>query len=561
MQNQINFFYLEFNKYIDLIEKQYLIIKYYNLYLILRKKRLCNKEEKKFIQNYQNINKFIKESNEQYVQMNINNPLFDSINGFQLDSNQRKAILCDEINTLIIAGAGSGKSLTLVGKIKYLVEIKKIKPDFILCISFTNDSCNSLKEKICYSIDVLTFHKLAMKILKNKKYIITNISLDYVVDEYFASVIKSRPIMVRIVLKLCHCNDNELYLYEHICNSNQIKAIKKTIISFINLFKANNYSIDYLLKIKNKKNKYLWHLIIDIYTLYQQELKSQNEIDFNDMINFATSEIQKNKINLHYKYIIIDEFQDTSYTRYKLIKEIIRYSSAKMIAVGDDWQSIYGFTGCDVDIFINFEKYFGYTERIFINNTYRNSQQLIDVAGKFIMNNKKQIKKRLKSVKKINKPIKIVYETDNILEKVIDYLWQNNIKDILILGRNNNDINRYLNSNLIYSNSYIVYRKEQNIKIRYLTVHKSKGLEAECVIVLNLTDGLLGFPCKQKNNEILNYLKKFKESELSDERRLFYVAITRTKSFVYLIIPSQKYSCFVKEIIKKSKKFIEFIKF
>ncbi|MBQ9318184.1 MAG: UvrD-helicase domain-containing protein [Bacilli bacterium] len=560
MHNQINFFYLEFKEYIDYQKKQYLINKYRNLYLLIRKKIIRNKEENIFMKDYRNITKFVKKNNENYIQRNINNSIFNDINGFKLDDNQRRAILCDEINTLIIAGAGSGKSLTLIGKIKYLIEIKKIKPEHILCISFTNDSCNSLKDKLFYNVDVLTFHKLAMKILKKNNYLITTISLDYVVDEYFASIILTKPVMVRIVLKICGYKDNQLSIYEQIINSNQIKSLKRTIISFINLFKANNYAFNYLRKIKNSKNKYLLYLIMDIYTLYQQELRSQNEIDFNDMINCATEKIKKKKINLHYKYIIIDEFQDTSYTRYKLVKEIIKYGGSKLIAVGDDWQSIYGFTGCDVDIFINFEKYFGYTQKIYINNTYRNSQQLIDVAGKFIMQNRKQIKKQLKSVKSIDKPIKIIYETNNVLENIIDYICRSNKKEILILGRNNKDIFKYLNGNFTYSNSYIIYRKKSDIQIRYLTVHKSKGLEADCVIVINLIDGLLGFPCKQQDDEILKKVKRVKESKYGDERRLFYVALTRTKSNVYLIIPSQNYSCFVKEIIKKNKKFIEIIK-
>lgn len=560
MNNQINFFYLEFNEYIDSTKKLFLMTKYYNLYVSIKKKKNKNKEEKIFIKDYKNISKFIDLCNENYIQNNLNHKLFDNINGYKLDIEQRRAILCDELNNLIIAGAGSGKSLTLVGKISYLIEIKKIKPEHILCISFTNDSCKSLKNKLSYNIDVLTFHKLAVRILHNRHYLITNISLEYIVDEYFLSIILTRRIMLRIVLKLLGYDDNNISAYDNVVNSDHIKSLKRTIISFINLFKASDYSFDYFFKIKNRKNKYLLYLILDIYILYQQELVSQNEIDFNDMINCAIREIKNNKINLHYKYIIIDEFQDTSYTRYRLIKEIIKYCGAKLMAVGDDWQSIYGFTGCDVDIFLNFEKYFGCTQKVYINNTYRNSQQLINVAGKFIMKNKKQLKKSLKSTKYIEKPIKIVYEVNNILDNLIQYLCKQDTQDILILGRNNNDIYKYLNYNFKYNDSYIIYRKNPAIKIRYLTVHKSKGLEAECVIIVNLVDDLLGFPCKQQDNDILNKLKTFKESKYGDERRLFYVALTRSKTIVYLIIPSKKYSVFVKEIIKKGNKSVEFIK-
>ncbi len=561
MTNQINFFYNEFNYYIDFNNKQLIIKKYQNLYLLIRRKHFKTREERIFLKKYRNIDKYINGSNNDFIDENVNNILFDNINGYKLDYNQRKAILIDEINTLVIAGAGCGKSLTIIGKIYYLIEVMKIDPQEILCISFTNDSCNSLKKKLKYNVEVLTFHKLALKIIKKNKYIISNISLDYFVNEYFASLILNRIHIIKIVLKICGDKKMDINNYKKYLASDNLNSLKKTIISFINMFKACNYSYDYFLKLKRRKNCDLLYLIIDIYYLYQKELISQREIDSNDMISIAIKEVSKGHIRLKYKYFIIDEFQDTSLTRYLLIKEIIKNNGAKLFVVGDDWQSIYSFTGCNVDIFLNFEKYFGYTKRIYITNTYRNSQELINLAGHFIMHNKKQLKKFLKSSKSITKPVKIIYEKNNILEKLIVYLYRNNVQDIMILGRNNNDIYKYLNNLLILKDSYITYKNIDDLSIRYLTVHKSKGLEAECVIVLNLADSIMGFPNKRINHELINELKKFKEKKFDEERRLFYVALTRTKNDVYLVIPRQKYSIFVKEIIKKWYKYIEFLSF
>ena len=277
------------------------------------------------------------------------------------------------------------------------------------------------------------------------------------------------------------------------------------------------------------------------------------------MINKATQEIIRNNIKLPYKYIIIDEYQDTSYQRFKLIKSIIDNNQAKLIVVGDDWQSIYGFTGCNLDIFINFEKYFGYTKKIYLNNTYRNSQELINTASKFILKNKKQQKKKLISSKHINKPIKIIYEKENILEYLIEYIIKQGIKNILILGRNNNDIFKYLNNNLSINNEIITYKHNKNILIKYLTVHKSKGLEEETVILINLVDNILGFPNQIKNNNIIELLNDYKIDNQEEERRLFYVALTRTKGNIYLIIPNKNISTFAQEIIKENKKNIEYI--
>ena len=555
MTKQINMFFLEFNKYIDYQERNKIKIKYQHNFDKLRKKIFKNKLERRFVKNYKHLDKFIDKQNEIYLNSNLN--LIKDLNGIELDINQKKAILSNEDNTLIIAGAGSGKTLTMVGKINYLINNLKVKPKDILCISFTNDAVNSLSRKINNQVEVLTFHKLALKILNNE-YTITDITLDYVIDEYFSTLIYNNEYMIKKVLKIFK-SELDIELYKHYLEETCMKELKQIIITFINLFKANNYNINKFIEIDNKQDHDILSVIIDIYFLYTNELKSQKLIDFNDMINLATKKINENIIKLKYKYIIIDEYQDTSYARYELIKAIKNQTNAKLIAVGDDFQSIYKFTGCNLSLFTNFEKYFGYTKKIYINNTYRNSQELISVAGKFILKNKHQIKKNLKSNKKRNKPIKIIYEDEHVLEELFDYLSKNNIKDIMILGRNNGDINKYLNHNIIINKDTITYQKNTNLNIRYLTVHKSKGLESECVIIINLEDKISGFPNKMQNNHVIDLLSYKDEYLYAEERRLFYVALTRTLTDTYLIIPTSKCSIFVEEIIKDNKKNIEYI--
>lgn len=559
MTNQINNFYLEFNNYIDYQKKEIIKEQYNHVYLKVKKIFFKNKLQRKFVKNYKHLDKCINKYNQKYIDSKLDTDILNNINGCTLDINQKKAVLTDEVNNLIIAGAGSGKTLTIVGKIQYLTNVEKVNPKEILCISFTNDSCNSLKAKANNCVDVLTFHKLALRILSSKKLSITSITIDYVVDEYFNSIIFNNEYMIKKVLKIFNDDSLDISKYNSYLNSSKMKMLKHVIISFINLFKANDYSINKFIEINNKEDKDILSIIIDIYFLYEQELKSQNEIDFNDMINLATNYIKTNKPRLKYKYIIVDEYQDTSFTRYKLLKTIIDLTKAKLIAVGDDWQSIYKFTGCNLDIFLKFEDYFGYTKKMYITNTYRNCQELINVAGKFILKNKSQIKKTLKSSKNIDKPIKIVYESSNILEKIIKYLSSLNVNNILILGRNNNDIYKFLNKKLTIKKDIISYEHNKKLKIRYLTVHKSKGLEEECVIMLNLTEGTLGFPNKIKNQHVIDLISSKETYPFEEERRLFYVGLTRTKSNVYLIIPKEKCSTFVKEIIKDNKQYIDYI--
>ncbi len=559
--NHILCFYMEFNsleKYLSYSDIKNIKEKYSSLYKMIVNSFLSSVKYIRFIYDYKHIETLKKYQNEKFINYKLKNTkkLLDNINGHSLDYNQRLAVLSSEDNTLVIAGAGSGKTLTIIAKIRYLIENMKINQDEILCISFTNDSVNDIKnalsENYNYDIDVYTFHKLALNILnesnENKFTIANDYLLNYVVDEYIRS----------------NFNDNIILLDS---NTKFYMRFKILISTFINLFKSNNYDVskfdeffitNYKEKDKNVrwKNFILLRLIKEIYSVYMEELKSQNMIDFNDMINLS---LKKIKDKIKYKYIIIDEYQDTSLTRYMLIKKIKDISGAKIIAVGDDFQSIYRFTGCNLSMFLNFEKYFGKSKILKIENTYRNSKELISVAGKFIMKNKYQMKKNLKSNITLNKPIKIVYYNDLIIafENII-----NNIDtDIFVLGRNNKDITPILKSqNFTINENNIIYSKDKSKNIKFLTVHRSKGLEASNTIILNMVDDYLGFPNKVINDNIFNFV--IKDSDIypyEEERRLFYVALTRTKNNVYLFTKKNNESIFIKEIINNSRKNIQIL--
>lgn len=454
--------------------------------------------------------------------------IFSNVNGYSLDNEQRIAIVTDEINTLIVAGAGSGKSLTMIGKIRYLIE-KGIKEDEILCITFTKEAAknleNNIKKNYDYDIKVYTFHSLAYSILKNYNYVVApDDYLEYIIDEYFNCIIYNNVDMIKRVKRVFGKIDTP---YKELLKGKEYISFKRLIMTFISLFKTNNYDITSFLKMKNNA---AISIIIDIYFLYEMELKSENAIDYNDMIVLATKETH----DMKYKYIIVDEFQDTSYIRYKLLKSIIDKTRAKLICVGDDYQSIYRFNGCDIDMFINFRKYFGYTKILKINNTYRNSQELVNVAGSFIMKNKHQIYKKLSSNKHINRPIIISYLN---VYKILDLLVVK-YKSILILGRNNIDINMFGRKEFIY----------KNCRVRCMTIHSSKGLEDECVVLVNVIDDQLGLPSRIKNSKILNYVSMSSTYQFDEERRLFYVGLTRTKNEVYILTKRGRESIFIREL-------------
>lgn len=433
-------------------------------------------------------------------------------------------------NTLVLAGAGTGKTYTIINKIKYILDNNIYKEDEILVLSFTNESVNDLKRKINNNINIMTFHKLALSLIKNPNIKISSeYYLKYIIDEYFNSYNKY--------------NKKENILTKRILKEININNLKKLIFTFINLYKSNYNDINYLLNIYNKSyfiDKIYLRIILQIYYLYNKELESNGYLDLNDIIKIATNNINNNIIKTSYKYIIIDEFQDTSLNRYKLIESIMKKNNSKIFFVGDDYQSIYRFSGCNLDIFLNLNKLIPNLNIIKLDYNYRNPKEIIDVANSFIIKNKKQIPKNTICLKNVNKPIKVcIYKSKvNAIEKVLKYINTN----YLILGRNNKD------------------KEIFNIKDKpYLTIHKSKGLEEENVILINLIDCNNSLPSKIKNNKIISKIIKKDNYPYEEERRLFYVALTRTKNNIYLLIPNNNYSIFIKELKKDYKEYIEYI--
>ncbi len=439
-----------------------------------------------------------------------------------LDKEQREVILDDSKYLMVVAGAGSGKTTTMSAKVKYLVEIKKVDPSSIVLISFTNKAVDELKMRINkdfnISCNISTFHSLAFSILKKsgKKYKIE--SNPHKIVENF---LKNNKKLIKFLKNPQYC------------------------VEIINLYKNNPI----VFHNKTKKNKVFQQL----YNYYNNYMNENNLIDFEDMINKCYELLKNNNIKIRYSYIIIDEFQDISLNRYKLIEKISENSESKIIAVGDDWQAIFSFAGSDVNLFHEFSK----KARVLkITHTYRNSQQLIDTAGSFIMKNNNQIKKQLKSNKNLNNPINIVGYLKEVkcLCKIIDNLvLEFGLEQkILLISRYTFDIYNYIdNKKLKKIDSKIIYFKYPKLDITYLTIHASKGLGYDNVIILNLNKGEYGFPSLKENDNFKNSLINNEEKFLyAEERRLFYVALTRTKNKVFILYKINHKSIFIKELKK-----------
>ena len=747
--------------YISRSEEKYFTTKWQELYEEIKKYRLPKKhplfqEVEAFKSAFCSLTDTFRTANENFMlsECEKHKAFFSDIDGKSLDEQQKEAVITDEDRILVLAGAGSGKTLTIAAKVKYLCELKHINPQDILLISFTRKSAQEMTDRIQHKLgmnaEATTFHKLGLDIITRadgaRPEIADDDELNRFIQDFFDNHLLNYPDLVKTLTEyfsyyLDIPNDlgnysslgeyyeaekdaaletlktkyeRENYIREkseekaktHLTLKNEkVKSKEETLIAnflflhginyeyekrypfesddpsqkayhpdfyltdydiylehfgiskegtvpwlskveekkylegirwkrdfhkknkttlietysyyqsegillkkleeklrakkvkfhmmdttdifytvyasksnkyfsefiklcctFITLFKSNGYKTEYLDTLqkqyvsnhpgdflRERTSRFLGIIKI-LLTAYQQYLSDNNTIDFSDMINLAAEKVSSGCDIPSYRYIIVDEYQDISQSRFHLLKAIADQTRAKVFCVGDDWQSIYRFAGSDISLFTDFEKYFGYTKVLKIEKTYRNSQQLIDEASRFIKQNPFQLRKDLHSDKNINYPLVFLGYEDNpkyVLQKAIDKIAADSgtNSSILLLGRTNYDTDIIQKTGLFrIFNEKIEYLPLPELKINFLSVHKSKGLEADNVIILNFKNDKLGFPNQIADDEVLNFVLTHAESfKYAEERRLFYVALTRTKNRTYILTDNKNPSPFFKE--------------
>ena len=375
-------------------------------------------------------------------------------------------------------------------------------------------------------------------------------------------------------------------VFEKIVNTEENKYILKLvklICTFIQNFKTNGYTIDKFYEWESQTTNERTRLFLDVcqqcYLEYAKRLKEKRAVDFEDMINESARILNQQLISgktLDFKYIIVDEYQDISRQRFDLTKSLSQICDAKIIAVGDDWQSIYAYAGSDITLFTKFKDSMGYGQELKITRTYRNAQEVIDIAGGFIQKNDSQLKKALVSPKHIQDPVVIESYTEDVdrtqtkgkggkyymigktVEDIVATILEENPKSsILLLGRYGFDAyNLSRSADFIYDEKTggVKSKKFPGVRLEFMTVHRAKGLGFDNVIIINARNELYGFPSQIQEDPVLKYVVKDDFSiEYAEERRLFYVALTRTKNRVYIVVPEQHPSKFVTELISDFK--------
>lgn len=361
-----------------------------------------------------------------------------------------------------------------------------------------------------------------------------------------------------------------------------VKKIPLNISNFIKIAKVNDFSPNDIKKRLDDESllpiqKAFGRIAVIIYEKYKNELANREEIDYEDMINDAVKILKENKEFYRdtYDHILIDEYQDISEQRYSLINELLKKNpSCKLFCVGDDWQSIMSFSGSNLDYFINFNEFFPNMAMTELPKNYRSNKSVVETGNEIIKHNSKKIAKETITDNKEEGKIQIYisnHDKDDFW-RYYEEIAQNCLDDIQVLlnSENNNhkpnDI-KILTRNLKSKLKEIVLKraKERNIKlycprdtkeiypdkIPLMTVHESKGLEAKTVFILDVCKGTFGFPCELEDSIIFNVAKKqIIDDKEAEERRLFYVAITRAKKDATIYTQKSQESKFLSEINK-----------
>lgn len=343
------------------------------------------------------------------------------------------------------------------------------------------------------------------------------------------------------------------YLEEFNGYYEEVRDFVYQIIRICDMIKVENIAIEEVIarasKDQHERIRVFYELAIPIIKDYIEYCTNKSYLDFNDLIAktaslFHNHEDVRQRYQERFQYVLVDEFQDVNNLQVELIQLIIK-PETRLFCVGDDWQSIYGFRGSNVEYIINFEKYFSNAQVIKLNQNYRSERMIVEASNEVIKYNKHKIDKEIAATKDSQQKIVIQKgsdEQENIrfcVEKVQELLEEGYAKDdILFLYRRNKMFSTYREE-----------FKQHKFYVNGKTIHASKGLEAKVVFILGLTEGKGGFPDVWLEDRLFQIIKTADYNLLlEEERRLFYVAITRAKDKLYLISERGNESSFLNEI-------------
>ncbi|WP_265694022.1 DNA helicase IV [Providencia rustigianii] len=487
---------------------------------------------------------------------------FQHIESSPLNNSQSLSVINGEDNVLVLAGAGSGKTSVLVARAGWLLLRGLAKPEQILLLAFGRKAAEEMNERIQsrlqqVEIEAKTFHALALHIIRegsNKSPVISELETDSS---------KRQSLLLTEWREQCSSKkaqakgwrewlsdelqwtipDGEFWHDEKIS-----RKVLPRIERWLSLMRMHGGSQKEMIENTAEDIRELFQkrirLMAPLLKAWKSALKDEGAIDFSGLIHQAVNLIEKGRFISPWKHILVDEFQDISPLRAKLLQALRQQNKrTALFAVGDDWQAIYRFSGAELNLTTSFQNNFGEGEICALDTTYRFNERIGDIANHFVLQNPSQLDKPLNSLTKGNKKsVVLLYEEalERLLDKMSGYVLED--ENILILARYH-----YLKPEVLNKAA----TRWPKLNIQFMTMHASKGQQADYVIICGLNSGKDGFPAPARESIIEEaLLPKPENFAHAEERRLLYVALTRAKQQAWLLYNPENPSEFIDELLQ-----------
>ena len=511
-----------------------------------------------------------------------------AIEKHELSDEQVSAIAGAGHNTLVLAGAGTGKTTTIVGYIAWLLATGRATPEEILVLSFTRKSADDMSQRIMAStgkaIRACTFHSLGLEICRAStiadRPIIDGHASNGVVRATFERLLEQNISYRLLAFKLMSkelfgkygaaAKREDFQLPTDDYNFNQYKqSLIDNAQTIIQHMRQNNIGIDGMRALNERKgdrhigrNREMLQLVEPLYNAYIEYFRANRGIDFPGMIVDAIRCVKRGAYRHSYQYVLIDEYQDMSRPRYELIRALREQNDFTLFCVGDDWQSIYRFAGSDIHLILDFAatwQSWGPTRMFQITTTRRFRQSLIEASGKFVMQDNNLYVKHLHNPNdKKDYSLKALggATQEERFDAIVEQLRKlPKAASVLMLGRYGSDLNLLLRNDrdgLFQIDEHtggIVFLEKPDMDIEFMTAHRSKGLQRDFVFLLCCSGGLKGFPSAIPEEPLLGLLlPEVERMPHAEERRLFYVAMTRCRKKLFFVVDQTRPSRFMYEL-------------
>lgn len=489
-----------------------------------------------------------------------NRDFFDSVETTPLNSSQCRAVVNGEDSVLVLAGAGSGKTSVLVARAGWLLRRQEALPEQILLLAFGRQAADEMNLRIKSRLQVegikaKTFHALALHIIQEGSKKTPKIS-KLETDSKARRQLLIKAWQQQCAEKKAQASGWRQWLTDELewdvpegdfwKNKALAERLGGRLERWLGLMRTHGGSQAEMIEQASEETRELFQkrirLMAPLLKAWKAKLKEEDAVDFSGLIHQAINILDKGRFISPWKHILVDEFQDISPQRAQLLAALRKQNSqTNLFAVGDDWQAIYRFSGAELQLTTAFAENFGEGAQCALDTTYRFNDRIGEIANRFILQNPHQVNKPLNSLTKGNKK-SVVILPDDQLEKLLDKLsgFAEDDDKILVLSRYH-----HLRPEALQKAA----TRWPKLNLEFMTIHASKGQQAEYVIIVGLHEGNDGFPAAARESVMEEVLLPEPEDFAdAEERRLLYVAMTRARHQVWLLQDKSRPSIFVEQL-------------